>query len=443
MHRAVAALTLAGCLFASATTAQTLTMSGAIDAALAAHPDLAAAAASEAEAREHRTAAQAGWFPRVDLQEGWQRGNQPVFVFSSLLAQRHFTEADFALQALNHPDPISNHRLALVVRQPLFDGGTTGARVSAAETAGALASAARRDRAAAIAVEVAQVYAQALVADARRRAAQSAIDSATEDLARVRAKRDVGDATDADVLALDMHVAEVRARHIAAEGEARTARATLNHLMHVDLDRQWDLVLPPPASPPPESAAAPDAAAVLARADVAAAALRVDAAVAASTAARAAVVPRLSFEGGYEWNGSSWASRAASWTAGIRADWSWSVGGAEAANIRAAGFALDRARAERASVESAARLDVVTAQARASAARARQAVGELALAHARERARILRDRYDAGLAGVTDLLGAADALLDAESLDASIRGEIAVAAVLLDRAFGRVPEPQP
>jgi hypothetical protein len=37
-----------------------------------------------------------------------QRGNRPVFVFGSLLSQRRFTAANFALPALNHPDPITS-----------------------------------------------------------------------------------------------------------------------------------------------------------------------------------------------------------------------------------------------------------------------------------------------------------------------------------------------
>ena len=44
----------------------------------------------------------------MDASETWQRGNQPVFVFGSLLNQRRFTAADFALDALNHPDAIDN-----------------------------------------------------------------------------------------------------------------------------------------------------------------------------------------------------------------------------------------------------------------------------------------------------------------------------------------------
>ena len=109
------------------TSAQPLTLERAISLALSAHPDLEAAAAAEAEARERRAAARAAWYPRIHVQEEWQRGNQPVFVFGSLLNQRRFTEADFTLTSLNHPAPLNNFRAAIGLSQSLFDGGATAA----------------------------------------------------------------------------------------------------------------------------------------------------------------------------------------------------------------------------------------------------------------------------------------------------------------------------
>ncbi len=72
-----------------------------------------ASAIDEADARIQRT--QSGFWPRVDVTEAVQRGNQPVFVFGSLLSQRRFTAADFAIPALNHPDPVTNTRTAVCV----------------------------------------------------------------------------------------------------------------------------------------------------------------------------------------------------------------------------------------------------------------------------------------------------------------------------------------
>ena len=88
----------------------------------------AAARPAEREAAQRVIQARAGYWPKVDLLESWQRGNQPVFVFSSLLAQRQFTAANFALDALNHPEALDNFRSAVTVEQPLFDRRHEGQR---------------------------------------------------------------------------------------------------------------------------------------------------------------------------------------------------------------------------------------------------------------------------------------------------------------------------
>ena len=81
---ALLALCTAG---ATAVSADPLPLSRAIAMAIAANPRVAAATAAEAAARERRVAAGAAWLPRVDVQEGWQRGDQPVYAFSALLSQ--------------------------------------------------------------------------------------------------------------------------------------------------------------------------------------------------------------------------------------------------------------------------------------------------------------------------------------------------------------------
>src|SRR5690606_29411376 len=87
----------------SALAQEPLTLSQAIDRATSSNPDARIAAVAEQEAAQRVVQARAGYFPRADVTETWQRGNQPVYVFGSLLNQRRFTADDFALDALNHP----------------------------------------------------------------------------------------------------------------------------------------------------------------------------------------------------------------------------------------------------------------------------------------------------------------------------------------------------
>jgi outer membrane protein TolC len=403
--RQIGAFAVALTLAVSPAFAETLTIQHAIEMALAGDPDIAASRAAQAEAREQQVAASHGWLPQLTLQEGWQRGNQPVFTFSSLLAQRHFTADDFAIASLNHPDALSNYRGAILLHQPLFDAGDASARATTAQAERSLADSTGRQATLDTAAHVVEAYGNVLAADAEARAADAAVKAADEDLARAEARRDAGTVTNADVLALQVHRAEMQARQIAARGNGRIARAALNRLIGAPLDADWQFTSIPMRS---TNADATDAA-TASRPDVEQAALRANVASSLADAARAARMPHVGLDGSYEWNGQSWTERAGAWVAGIRGEWSFSTSGAEAARSKAAAYALERARLERTSVETAAALDVRSARVRLDTARARQEVALGAVLQARESERIIRDRYDAGIAGVTDVLRAATA----------------------------------
>jgi outer membrane protein TolC len=85
-------------------------------------------------------------------------------------------------------------------------------------------------------------------------------------------------------------------------------------------------------------------------------------------------------------------------------------------------------------------LDVRGALAQLAAARAREDAGRAALTQARESQRIVRDRYETGLATVTDVLRAADATLEAESRATATEMDVVLQTVALDRALGRLYE---
>jgi len=85
------------------------------------------------------------------------------------------------------------------------------------------------------------------------------------------------------------------------------------------------------------------------------------------------------------------------------------------------------------------RVEVFTAVRQLEAATARVQVGATARADATERARVVRNRYDNGLASMTDVLAAASATLDAEARHVAAKVDALVANAELQRALGRLP----
>jgi outer membrane protein TolC len=393
------------------------------------------AAVDEAGARVRR--AQSGFWPKVDLVESVQRGNHPVFVFSSLLAQRRFAAANFAIPALNDPDPVTNTRTAVAVEQPIFDGGLTRLGVEAAQFERAAATAGRDAAAQDLAFRAAQAFVQVLQLEAAVRATDAAVAAAESDGQRARSRREVGLVTDADVLAVDVHLADMRQRRIAASGDLVVARMLLAEAVGLPLAAAIAPVRPTPRPAPADGdAVVVDALTqhpLLRQADV-----ERDLADNARRTARAALLPSAGFNAGWEFNGATPAALRSSWAVGAEVRLNVFRGFADTARLAEARHAHARATAERDRVRRRIEVEVRGALARLATARAREDAGRAALTQARESQRIIRDRYDTGLATVTDVLRAAEAALDAESRATAAEMDVIIQGVALDRALGRL-----
>jgi outer membrane protein TolC len=437
MTRLGVTFTLTALLAAPALAQPTLTLADAMSRARTQHPAARAAAAAERESGHRVVEARAGYFPRVDFTESWQRGDNPVFVFGTLLSQRRFTAADFALDRLNQPDPVNNFRSAFSVEQPLFDGGFTRLAVRRAGLGQAVARAGRERTEQDLALGAARAYASVVEAGTFVAAARAAVEAAESDLGRARNRRDLGLVTEADVLAVEVHLARVRQQLVQAQGDLRVATAQLNEAMGAPLDDDYE-VAPAAPAPPATAVEALEQEALERRPEAREAALATSLAANTSDAARAHYMPQVGFQGGYEWNGDDWGSKVSSWVVGAQVRVNLFRGFGDKARLAAAREAETRAAAERQRIEQAVRLDVRAASTRLEAAQARETVGKAALAQARESQRIIRDRYEAGLATVTDVLRAAESVLQAESEASAARVRVLLQALELDRAVGRL-----
>ena len=80
-----------------------LTLREAVGIALEKNPGIQAADAYARAVQEGIMAAKSCRYLRMDFSEGFTRGNNPVYVFGTLLTQRQFIAANFALGFLNTP----------------------------------------------------------------------------------------------------------------------------------------------------------------------------------------------------------------------------------------------------------------------------------------------------------------------------------------------------
>jgi outer membrane protein len=270
------------------------------------------------------------------------------------------------------------------------------------------------------------------------RAAAAAADAAQQDLTRATDRRDAGLATEADVLMVTVHLSATKERQIQAAADLDVARARLNHLMGEPLDRRFVLAPVDNAPDAPAITPADETAAIVARPDVRLALSAERLAQSGISAAKAAFAPQVVARGGAEWNGAAFDDRAGGWVFGAEVRMNLFRGFADRARLAQAEATAEERRIARAAVEDRARLDVRAASAGLMAARARVELSRAAVAAARESQRINRDRYENGLADITSVLRAAQAVLDAEAQAVAAESDRATYHARLEAALGRL-----
>ena len=415
-----------------------LSLSEAIERAKARNPDAGSAAAAEREAAERVTQARGGFLPRVDVAESWQRGNHPVFVFSSLLAQRQFAAADFAFDSLNHPDAADNFRAAFSVEQSLFDR-TTAANVRAASIGRDMAATGKRLVDHDLTAAVTEAFGRVLIAAAAARSSAATVKTARADRELAGNRRDAGRVTDADVLQLDVYLARTLEQQVQATSDERTARARLNQLMGEPLSAMFSLDLTPAAiAIDITNPAGLEEEAVKNRPEIALARQQEQLAAATVNAAQSAFLPQVSAQGSWELNGGTWNSRSSTWVVGAVARINLFRGLGDRARLAEAREQAVRRGIEAGKAETMVRLDVQIAIARLEAARASEAVGRAAADSARASHRIIQDRYESGLADAATLLRSAEAVQQADAQQIAAFVNVITATATLQRATGRL-----
>jgi outer membrane protein TolC len=401
---------------------------------MASHPSIEAARSGVSGADERIRQAESAHLPKVNYTESFQRSNNPVFVFSSLLSQRQFATGDFAIDTLNNPSALNNFQSQLTVEQPLYDAGVARHAIRGAELQKSLTEEDRRKAEQRVIGRVASTYLGLLLAADLHASALAAVRAAESDLERATAVREAGMSTDADVLSIRVHQAAMREQEIRRQADLAVARAALNEAIGLPLDTQLMLTTPlEDANAPP----APDSTGGLSRPELRQARLAVQLAETQTSTARAAYLPQVSVRAALEANRQRFVTRAGgNWFAGVTLRWNLFNGFADQAKIAEAGHSLTRARATERETTEGINLEVRRAQADVDASQQRIAVVAAAVAEAEESLRIIRDRYEAGLATVTDLLRSEAALVESRSRRAAAVHDRRLSVVALDFARG-------
>jgi outer membrane protein TolC len=414
---------------------QQLSLQQAVETALHSHPAITAAAEQIKAADSRVEQARSGYLPKVNYQESFTRSNNPVFVFSSLLTQRQFTEQNFAIPTLNRPDFLNNFQSLVSVDQTLWDNRATKHQVRMAELGRTVSAEDERRARLNTMVRVIETYFAAQLAQASLATASESVKSAEADVERAETVRDAGMSTEADVLSIRVHLATVREQQIRRSADLTVALAALNEALGLPLDTKHELT----TSLEPAQILAPtvgqyEEAALKERPEIRQIRLSAELAETQSLLARSAYWPQVGVRGAFEADRQQFVSKGgANWTLGAFLRWNLFNGYYDRAKISEAAHQVAAARAEERRMNAGMRLEVRRALANYQAAGERLRVTDETVAQAAEALRITKNRYDAGMAPVTDLLRNETALLDARTrrLGAILEQRLAGAALEL------------
>lgn len=384
----------------------TVSLTQAVNTALKNNPTVQAASAYAEATRHAIDAAKAGYLPQLNFSEGVTRGNNPVYVFGTLLTQRQFTAANFDLGFLNTPPPVDNFRTQFSVSVPLYDFGRTSGRVKDAriQAQGVREGASRTEQG--VVFEVINAYLNGLLAREQVRVATAAVTMAQADLDRAQAREQQGVAVASDVLSAQAQLAQAQESLIRAQNAVAISQAALNVAMGVPEDAptqtQGGLAT---VQVSVRDLASLQQQALKQRPDYHEAQLQSESAENLTSLARKELLPRVDLMGSWEQDNQTFASRGGNnWVAGATLTFNIFNGGARRARIAEFKAYQRRAEAMRSRMESAVRLQVREAYLNLNAARQRVEVSRDSTAQAAESLRILQNRYDAGLVTIMDVL---------------------------------------
>ncbi len=419
---------LPGLLAASAMSgrAEPWTLARAIEHALTNSPDTRMAQQRIAAARAGIALADAQLWPRVQLQSGYTRTDNPMLAFGAILNQRAFSPAlDF-----NHVPDTDNLNLRGVISVPLYTGGQIRAARQGARAGAAAAESAAEAVRQTLAFEVARAFHTVLKTREFITASEAAVNGFELNAAVARRRYQAGTLLRADLLDVEVRLARAREDLVRARNALELALRALRNLLGLD-SPDLQVASSAPEVPPPPDTLPPR------RPELIALEQQIRAAELAVRGARAGHYPRLSafasldYDRGWETGGDG-----RSYAVGAQLQWNVWDGRETRARVAAASAELQALEEQARKVRLDIELEIEQARLNLREANERLAVTETALAQAAESVTLTRARFEQGLALTTQLLDAETALTIARVRRAEAEADRRIAIAALRKALG-------
>jgi len=353
-------------------------------------------------------ASRAGYLPRLDFEQSYAGGNNPVYVFGTLLTQRRFTAANFALPSLNSPDAIDNLQTRFAAQANVWDFGRTRRRVEGARLGLEMTDRGHEDHVRQVLLATLDAYYSVSLAREGWNAAKTSLESAESIVKQAEARVQSGVAVEADLLRGQVYLASARQREIETRGQLEMARSRLNRLMGAPMGSPLgETAELKPASIAVAAEEALKAEQSKRRPDYQRLTAELRQAELEVRSSQSEYLPTVGAFASWEMDNPSLTDYGGNnWTAGVSLRWNLFAGGADSARLRAARQRLEAKKRQVSAMESAMALEIHNAVVQFRSAEQQVEAAQTGEAQSEEGLRILKNRYEAGLATMTDVLSA-------------------------------------
>ena len=392
-----------------------LTLRQAINEALGQSPEAAIARAGNLDAKSAASLARTQLLPQLGFTEDISRGNDPVYAFGTRLRQRQFTQADFALNALNFPQPIGDFSTRFSGQWIAFDSFKMQKEIHRADLFKESAASSAKAVDQQIVFRVVGAYQQVLYAQREIDVAQHEQETAAALLSSVDDHVKAGLAVESDRMSAEVNGSVRKEELIAAQGDLELAWAALREAMGAPDLKVSELKPIEPHTFPQSALEEEMVTAAKTRPDLTALGQAQSAQASAVGAAKSDFGPRVSAYGNWEEDRTSFGgSGGNNWVAGVQVNVDILPIGKRAQLARDSA-AKQKIDAQVAAMQQHLRLEVSQAHIHRQTAALQLETARAAMDQSAESLRILKNRYDAGLATITDLLRAEDAERQSQS----------------------------
>lgn len=418
--------------------AETWTLDRAVAAALQHSPDAQIARARIDAAQALVDQSQSAWLPRVSVAGRYTDTNSPMIAFGSILNERAF---NFGLD-FNSPGRVDDLTGSGTIAYSLYSGGRATAARSAARAGTEAAGSDLRGTQNQLAADVVKAVLNLRKAREAAAALESGVRAYEAVVAVARARFDAGGLLKADLLSLEVQLAQTREALAEARHGAALAARAFQFLLGMEPNGEAvDLAEDDPAL---ARLVEPDTRDYSRRPELLAVGARVRAAEAMVASARSGRRPTVNAFASYQYD-QGWAldHHGDSWLAGVAVDLNVFDGGQTAGRIRQAGSELAQAKEMLRKTALGVGLEVEQARLAHADAVERLAVSAGAVEQAEESAALSRARFEREALLAADLIGAESRLIEARLRRAMAAADERVALVELRRALGLDPLPPP